>query len=247
MIVRRVRGSSMVPTLQPGQVVVGFRRRVRVGDIVVVRHDGRDIVKRVTKLNGSGVYVTGDNSFDSTDSRHYGFLNKSAILGTIMVVLPKPVNPPKPLKPRAVLLGRVLAAMVVLLTLLQLVRIDRVAVLFDDILPGNEVFAGFAVSLIMISQVFSVPFLLRIKLSPLGHVVSGALVALAPLWWLLVHIWSFGLVESTGQLGGFVDVPSNVFTVSWTLAWLVVSYYTIYLLGYNNLSVRPKTKKKKTK
>lgn len=239
MIVRRVRGSSMAPTLQPGQVVIGFRRRVRVGDVVVVRHGGRDVVKRVAKINDNGVYVTGDNSLESTDSRHYGFLAKSAILGTIMIVLPKAVAPPKPIKTYAAVCGRALAGVVVVLALIHLVRIDQLVQIFDEMLPGGSVFAGLAAGGIVLSEVFSVPFLLRMRLSPAAHITSGALVVLAPLWWMLVLIWTFGLVKTTGLLSGFVDVPSSAVTMITVLVWLALSYSVIYLLGFNTLRLRP--------
>ena len=229
----------MVPTLQPGQVVIGFRRRVRVGDIVVVRHGDRDIIKRVARVSNSSVYVAGDNSLESTDSRHYGFLAKSAILGTIMIVLPKAVAPPKPVKTYAATCGRGLAGVVIVLALIHLVRIDQLVQIFDDILPGGSLFAGLAAGGVVLSEVFSVPFLLRMRLSPAAHIVSGALVVLAPLWWMLVLIWTFGLVKTTGLLSGFVDVPSSAVTMIAVLVWLALSYSVIYLLGYNALRIHP--------
>jgi hypothetical protein len=233
----------MQPALQSGQIVAGWRRRLQLGDIVVARRGGREIIKRVQKLENGKVYVVGDNSLESTDSRHYGFLNESAILGTIMIVLPKAIKPPKPLKSYGIWLGRILAAVLVVMALVHLFRIDKFIPILDDILPGGSGVAGFVGVVIILTQVFAIPFALRMKLSPLAHVVSGALVVLAPLWWLLIDIWTFGLVGTTGQLSSFVDVPSNVAVLTLNIVWLAFGYYTLYLLGYNNLKIRSVLKK----
>lgn len=58
-----VRGTSMVPTLQDGQDIVVLKTTdFKVGDIVVAHHpDYNLIVKRVSQINGSQVYLTSDN------------------------------------------------------------------------------------------------------------------------------------------------------------------------------------------
>jgi signal peptidase I len=58
-----VRGTSMVPTLQDGQDIVVLKTSdFKVGDIVVAHHpDYNLIVKRVSQINGSQVYLTSDN------------------------------------------------------------------------------------------------------------------------------------------------------------------------------------------
>lgn len=58
-----VRGTSMVPTLQDGQNIVVLKTSdFKVGDIVVAHHpDYNLIVKRVSQINGSQVYLTSDN------------------------------------------------------------------------------------------------------------------------------------------------------------------------------------------
>ncbi|MGH9020426.1 MAG: S26 family signal peptidase [Acidimicrobiales bacterium] len=78
-LVRRlqVEGSSMTPTLSPGERLTAVRRwrRVRVGDVVVVR-DPRDparwLLKRCVERVGSSLELRGDNPVSSTDSRDFG-------------------------------------------------------------------------------------------------------------------------------------------------------------------------------
>ena len=82
-----VHGDSMRPFLEPGDrlLVVGFLK-ARAGDVVAVvdprEHDrGRVLVKRVDKVDSSGVTVVGDNPAASTDSRTFGPVRPDQVLG----------------------------------------------------------------------------------------------------------------------------------------------------------------------
>ena len=80
--VRRVtvEGYSMLPTYVPGERLTAWRRwrRVRVGDVVVVR-DPRDparwLLKRCVGINGGRLDLRGDNGEASTDSREFGLVS----------------------------------------------------------------------------------------------------------------------------------------------------------------------------
>ena len=79
-----VRGRSMAPSLQPGDrlVVVRAPRPPRVGDVVLAldpRDAGRELVKRVARVDGDGVTLRGDNPAFSTDARAFGSLPPSAV------------------------------------------------------------------------------------------------------------------------------------------------------------------------
>jgi signal peptidase I len=81
-----VAGTSMRPTLEPGDWALAIRvRSVRRGDVVVVEHPERpgfELVKRVVYLPGDvapdrlalvdGVWIEGDEPEGSTDSRAFG-------------------------------------------------------------------------------------------------------------------------------------------------------------------------------
>jgi signal peptidase I len=85
LMIRRVVGPSMQPTLSSGELVLGLRwRRARVGSIVIADVNGREIIKRVAKIGERGIYLLGDNLTYSTDSRAYGWLTSSAIKGVII-------------------------------------------------------------------------------------------------------------------------------------------------------------------
>jgi nickel-type superoxide dismutase maturation protease len=90
--VRRVvvEGTSMVPTLVPGDrvLVVRLPRRwpLRPGDVVAVadpRRPDRLLVKRVASVTSrpERVVVAGDNALGSTDSRTFGPVARQSVWG----------------------------------------------------------------------------------------------------------------------------------------------------------------------
>ena len=78
-------GDSMAPTLVPGTVVMGvLPRKIRPGDVVIVRHGGLDKIKRIKELRAGEVFLLGDNPADSTDSRNFGWLESTVILAKVI-------------------------------------------------------------------------------------------------------------------------------------------------------------------
>ena len=79
--------ASMEPTIHQGSLILGLRQfgELHTGDIVIFRHDGRTLVKRIAAgpgetyiLNGrpitvpAGQYLLlGDNADDSYDARYW--------------------------------------------------------------------------------------------------------------------------------------------------------------------------------
>jgi signal peptidase I len=80
----------MSPTLQDGQVVLVNRltylfSKPKLGDIVACRdpRDGRVLIKRITNIIRGQYFVLGDNKKGSTDSRKFGMIEKTALLGKV--------------------------------------------------------------------------------------------------------------------------------------------------------------------
>ncbi|MGH2402670.1 MAG: S26 family signal peptidase [Candidatus Limnocylindria bacterium] len=76
-----VRGRSMAPTLLPGDRLLVARLPARPGDVVLAadpRARERELVKRVTNVDGLGLTLRGDNPAFSTDARHFGALPAAA-------------------------------------------------------------------------------------------------------------------------------------------------------------------------
>ena len=86
----RVVDRSMEPTLHSGDYVLanGWFGRLSQGDIVVLRHPARDIlmIKRVSKLLDGRCYVVGDNAGLSQDSRSFGAVDMSMVVGKVFFI-----------------------------------------------------------------------------------------------------------------------------------------------------------------
>jgi signal peptidase I len=124
LLVVRVVGASMLPTLRPGERVLALRRRygrrLRRGDLVVSRMPAKAVagsanfapdvleaalplvVKRAIALAGDPapgggtvpagcVFVVGDHP-ESTDSRHYGPIPLSRVVGRVVARLGQPAE-----------------------------------------------------------------------------------------------------------------------------------------------------------
>jgi nickel-type superoxide dismutase maturation protease len=85
----------MLPTLRPGeQVLVDPGRRRAPGDLVLARHPNQPdvtVVKRVIQIEADGRYVlASDNPDAGTDSRQWGPVPATAVLGCVTLVLDRP-------------------------------------------------------------------------------------------------------------------------------------------------------------
>ncbi len=224
----------MLPYLQDGQTVVGSSRlRYQVGDIVIIQKNGKEMIKRLKKIEKNRVWIEGDNTSGSTDSRQFGWIDKSDILGGMKYKLPLAAAPPKLRAKHGVILGWIAATVLIAFSLLHLFRIDTFVPELARVFNNNADLAFWASALIITMEVFALPFLMQMRLSPLAQYVSGAFVVMVPLFWLLVSVWTFGLSVSTAQLGEFVNLPSSWLLVAANVVWLLFSYYVIWALGYD--------------
>ena len=81
----------MFPNLQSAQDILCFNWayvffKPKRGDIVVIKHQGKEMVKRIQKIDDRQIFVQGDNQKESTDSRNFGPIDKSEIIGKVIFV-----------------------------------------------------------------------------------------------------------------------------------------------------------------
>ncbi len=88
-----VKGSSMTPVVDPGDHLLvdtgtAARAAVGVGDVVVSAHPYvRDllVVKRVIRIDEADrLFLRGENSAESTDSRSYGAVSRETLFGAVV-------------------------------------------------------------------------------------------------------------------------------------------------------------------
>jgi nickel-type superoxide dismutase maturation protease len=100
----------MSPLLQPGDEVFvkpcnQGNQRLTVGDIVTLWHPtqpGLKIVKRIAQshhdsdITRDRYFVQGDNPAESTDSRHFGWIDADQIIGKVLCRFDYEPTSPKP-------------------------------------------------------------------------------------------------------------------------------------------------------
>lgn len=147
--------------------------------------------------------------------------------------LPSAIAPPKPRTRYASKVAWILTITMLVMALLHLIRIDKLLPIIDDILPGSVMWGVLFVCLIVVVEVFALPFLLGMKLSPLARIFSGFFAVLAPLGWTCLTIWTIGDYETTGQFSSYVDVMPGWGLLMLNYLWLALSYWSLWLLGYD--------------
>ena len=84
----------MLPTLTPGDVLILTAPPARlpdVGSLVVVEdptRPGHRLVKRVASHGRATFSVSSDNPLEGRDSRHFGSLQPTQLVGQVRLVLP---------------------------------------------------------------------------------------------------------------------------------------------------------------
>lgn len=111
----------------------------------------------------------------------------------------------------------------IILALAQLFSFAKFgSAIYDMWLPGVTMqLATVLAALVVILEVFSIPFLLGMWLSPLMRLVSMVFGWLVIAWWLYVLVWQNVTplaLENNGLLGGLVHLP-----VGWWAVWFIAA------------------------
>lgn len=136
------------------------------------------------------------------------------------------------------------AAVLTVLVLCQLFTFDDFLILLESFwLPRGDVTANLLGAIIVISEVFALPFLLGMNLSPLMRVVSMVLGWVVPAAWFKLSLWLIfadNAVSNIGFLGTIVSL-----TPGW---WAVfISIALGFMAAWASWGMWPIEKHKKTK
>ncbi len=76
----------MLPTLKRGDniLVLCWFFKLEKGDLVAIKKDKREMIKRVKAIKEGKIFVLGDNEKISLDSRNFGWIEKSEVIGKVI-------------------------------------------------------------------------------------------------------------------------------------------------------------------
>lgn len=119
------------------------------------------------------------------------------------------------------------AGLLVVMAVGQLFSFEKFIPLLESFgLPGGHGTATAIAGMIVVSEVFVLPFLLRMWVSPLLRVVSMILGWIVPLLWILLTVWlnvTATMAESVGIFGTKVALPVGWWAVCYAVALGILS------------------------
>ena len=128
-----------------------------------------------------------------------------------MSIFAEAVDAKKPRSPQSVAMARLLAGLFVVMATAQLFEFDGFLALLSTFnLPVSGLSAYLLGGVIVVGEVFSLPFLLRLPLSRAFRWVSMVCTWLVSGLWVALSLWLMvaqPAVESTGMLGTIQLIP----------------------------------------
>lgn len=115
-----------------------------------------------------------------------------------------------------------LAGLLIVMALAQLFTFEKFsAAVMNMWLPGSDVFSHVYAALIVTFEVFAIPFLFSMRLSPAMRVASMGSGWVMVAIWLFISLWintTSGVVSNTGMLGAAVRVPVGWWNILFAIA-----------------------------
>ncbi len=77
----------MEPFAREGDFVLAIPfLKSKVGDVVIAKYHGKFLLKRIRRISGEKFWLEGDNTYQSTDSRNFGWLRPNRGLWKTLLV-----------------------------------------------------------------------------------------------------------------------------------------------------------------
>lgn len=146
------------------------------------------------------------------------------------------VKAPVPRAPWVVSVSIGYALILTVMSLAQLFTLEDVIPIVKDYwFPGGAGVATLFVGGVVAAQVFSLPYLLRMAISPLFRVFGMVLSFVAPLMWLGAAVYAMAtdrVLVNGGMLGEKLAIPADASQVAVAILLLVLAAVCAYgLLG----------------
>ncbi len=136
-------------------------------------------------------------------------------------------NAKSPKTANAAKVALLLAGILIILAIMQLFNFPKFAsAIYDMWLPGvDSALSKPLAALVVTAEVFAIPFLLRMHLSPLMRLTSMILGWLSVAWWLFALVWENVnpmSLANNGLFGGTIALPVGWWSVCFMLGVAVL-------------------------
>lgn len=149
-----------------------------------------------------------------------------------MSLLPKPTPAPTPKTKDVATIATLYAIILIILSVTQLFTYEdflQLVVSFN--LPGGEQFSYFLTSLLVVAEVFALPFLFRLSLSKAFRWFSLGCMWLVPVIWLFITLWLAGKdldFANIGFLGTLVNIMPGWWAIFISLSFIILAAWSTW-------------------
>jgi hypothetical protein len=147
-----------------------------------------------------------------------------------MSMLPFAAEPPRPRSKEVVQAGLLFAGILVIFAVGQLFSFEKFVPLMESYgLPGGHPMATAIACILVVSEVFALPFLLRMTTSPLMRWTGMVCAWIAVVVWSGLVVWqnaTLDMMTNTGILGASITLPVGWWSIWFCLALLILAGWT---------------------
>ena len=126
----------------------------------------------------------------------------------------------------------VLAALLIIMAVGQLFTYEKFAEVIKGLgFTSNDVTASLVAALIVVFEVAAIPFLLRMRLSPLARFLSMLSGWVVLIFWMSLSLWlnfTLNVASNSGVLGDTVKLPVDAWMVTFFAALIVLDACASY-------------------
>lgn len=227
--IRRIKEETMAPAYTPGMIVAVYRKAVCIGDAVLIRVDGNEVVRRVIGSKEGSLTLASDHL-----PKEKVTAKVEDVIGVIVFSFPMATPAGKPRKPYARVLASVTAAILMGMAAMQLISFD----LFIPILDSYRLpIEGAVIAAILVTlNVAALPFLLHMAVSPLARMFSMAAGWMIAICWLFLGFYAYytpDFLISTGHLGGVIDTSPGLWAIAFGVGLCLLVILSNWSLGFS--------------